>query len=139
MNQQHSRLALRILILASAFFFFVGLVIVMAGDSFLPKELADWQAAQETEEDGAFLLGLVLIFPLIIAWVASSVGLFLFQKWAAWLYLAFAVLGSIFLLLEPNVESGVSAFFSYLDALAGGIILGIAFFSKALEPDEVTY
>lgn len=139
MNQQHSRLALRILILASAFFFFVGLVIVMAGDSFLPKELADWQAAQETEEDGALLLGLVLIFPLIIAWVASSVGLFLFQKWAAWLYLAFAVLGSIFLLLEPNVESGVSAFFSYLDALAGGIILGIAFFSKALEPDEVTY
>ena len=139
MNQQHSRLALRILILASAFFFFVGLVIVLAGDSFLPKELADWQAAQETEEDGALLLGLVLIFPLIIAWVASSVGLFLFQKWAAWLYLAFAVLGSIFLLLEPNVESGVSAFFSYLDALAGGIILGIAFFSKALEPDEVTY
>ena len=138
MNQQHSRLALRILILASAFFFFVGLVIVMAGDSFLPKELADWQAAQETEEDGALLLGLVLIFPLIIAWVASSVGLFLFQKWAAWLYLAFAVLGSIFLLLEPNVESGVSAFFSYLDALAGGIILGIAFFSNALEPDQVS-
>jgi len=138
MNQQHSRLALRILILASAFFFFVGLVIVMAGDSFLPKELADWQAAQETEEDGALLLGLVLIFPLIIAWVASSVGLFLFQKWAAWLYLAFAVLGSIFLLLEPNVESGVSAFFSYLDALAGGIILGIAFFSNALEPDQAS-
>ena len=138
MNQQHSRLALRILILASAFFFFVGLVIVLAGDSFLPKELADWQAAQETEEDGAWLLGLVLIFPLIIAWVASSVGLFLFQKWAAWLYLAFAVLGSIFLLLEPNVESGVSAFFSYLDALAGGIILGIAFFSNALEPDQAS-
>lgn len=138
MNQQHSRLALRILILASAFFFFVGLVIVLAGDSFLPKELADWQAAQETEEDGALLLGLVLIFPLIIAWVASSVGLFLFQKWAAWLYLAFAVLGSIFLLLEPNVESGVSAFFSYLDALAGGIILGIAFFSNALEPDQAS-
>lgn len=138
MNQQHSRLALRILILASAFFFFVGLVIVMAGDSFLPKELADWQAAQETEEDGALLLGLVLIFPLIIAWVASSVGLFLFQKWAAWLYLAFAVLGSIFLLLEPNVESGASAFFSYLDALAGGIILGIAFFSNALEPDQAS-
>ena len=138
MNQQHSRLALRILILATAFFGFVSVVIGLAGDSFLPKELADWQAAQETEEEGALLLGLVLIFPLIIAWVASSVGLFLFQKWAAWLYLAFAVLGSIFLLLEPNVESGVSAFFSYLDALAGGIILGIAFFSNALEPDQAS-
>jgi hypothetical protein len=138
MNQQHSRLALRILILASAFFFFVGLVIVLAGDSFLPKELTDWQAAQETDEDGALLLGLVLIFPLIIAWVASMVGLFLFQKWAAWLYLAGAVLGSIFLLLEPNVESGVAAFFSDLDTLAGGIILGIAFFSNALEPDQAS-
>jgi len=136
MNQQHSRLALRILVLASAFFFFVIMVIALAGDSFLPKELADWQAAQETDEEGALLLGLVLIFPLIIAWVASMVGLFLFQKWAAWLYLAGAVLGSIFLLLEPNVESGVSAFFSGLDTLAEGIILGIAFFSNALEPDQ---
>jgi hypothetical protein len=136
MNQQHSRLALRILVLASAFFFFVGLVIVMAGDSFLPKELADWQAAQETEEEGALLLGLVLIFPLIIAWVASLVGLFLFQKWAAWLFLANAVLGSALMLLEPNVESGVAAFFSGLDTLAGGVILGIAFFTDALEPDQ---
>jgi urea transporter len=135
-SQQNSRLALRILILGSVFFGFVSLVIALAGDGFLPKELADWQAAQETEEEGALLLGLVLIFPLIIAWVASLVGLFLFQKWAAWLYLAGAVLGSIFLLLEPNVESGVSAFFSDLDTLVGGIILGIAFFSSALEPDQ---
>jgi len=138
MNQQHSRLALRILILGSVFFGFVSLVIAFAGDGFLPKELVDWQAAQETEEEGASLLGLVLIFPLIIAWVASLVGLFLFQKWAAWLYLAGAVLGSIFLLLEPNVESGVSAFFSDLDTLAGGIILGIAFFSNALDPDQAS-
>jgi urea transporter len=138
MNQQHSRLALRILILGSVFFGFVSLVIAFAGDGFLPKELVDWQAAQETEEEGALLLGLVLIFPLIIAWVASLVGLFLFQKWAAWLYLAGAVLGSIFLLLEPNVESGVSAFFSELDTLVGGIILGIAFFSNALDPDQAS-
>jgi len=137
-SQQNSRLALRILILGSVFFGFVSLVIALAGDGFLPKELADWQAAQETEEEGALLLGLVLIFPLIIAWVASLVGLFLFQKWAAWLYLAGAVLGSIFLLLEPNVESGVSAFFSDLDTLVGGIILGIAFFSNALDPDQAS-
>jgi urea transporter len=138
MNQQYSRLALRILVVASIFFAFVGMIISLAGDGFLPKELVDWQAAQETEEEGALLLGLVLIFPLIIAWVASLVGLFLFQKWAAWLYLAGAVLGSIFLLLEPNVESGVSAFFSELDTLVGGIILGIAFFSNALDPDQAS-
>jgi hypothetical protein len=136
MNQQHSRLALRILILGSAFFGFVSLVIALAGDSFLPKELADWQAAQETEEEGALLLAFLLISPLIIAWVASLVGLFLFQKWAAWLYFVITVLGSVIILLEPTVESGVASFFSYLDAHVGGAILGLAFFSNALEPDQ---
>ena len=68
--------------------------------------------------------------------MASLVGLFLFQKWAAWLFLANAVLGSAFMLLEPNVESGVSAFFSGLDTLAGGVILGIAFFTNALGTDQ---
>ena len=136
MNQQHSRLALRILILASAFLFFVGLVIILAGDTFLPKELADWQAAQQAEEEGAFILGFILILPLIITWVASMVGLFLFQKWAAWLYLAITVIGSVFMLLEPTVESGVAAFFTYLEAHVSGVILGVAFFSNALEPDQ---
>jgi hypothetical protein len=112
------------------------MVISLDGDGFLPKELADWQAAQQAEEQGALILGFILILSLNAALLASLVGLFLFQKWAAWLYLAGAVLGSIFLLLEPNVESGVSAFFSDLDTLVGGIILGIAFFSNALDPDQ---
>ncbi len=136
MNQQHSRLALRILILGSVFFGFVSLVIALAGDGFLPKELADWQAAQEPAEEGAVLLAFVLISPLVIAWVASLVGLFLFQKWAAWLYFAITVLGSVFMLLDPTVESGIASFFSYLEAHVGGAILGIAFFSNALDPDH---
>jgi hypothetical protein len=136
MNQQHSRLALRILLVAAVFFGFVGMLIMLAGDGFLPKELADWKAAQETDDEGAMLVGLLLISPLIIAAVASLVGLFLYQKWAAWLFLALSVLGTMLMLLEPTVESGISAFFTDLDTTLGGVILGIAFFSNALEPDQ---
>ncbi len=136
MNQQHSRLALRILVAATVFFAFVGLIISLAGDGFLPKELADWKAAQETDDEGAMLVGFLLVSPLIIAAVASLVGLFLFQKWAAWLFLALSVLGTMLMLLEPTVESGISAFFNDLGTTLGGVILGIAFFSNALEPDQ---
>lgn len=136
MNQQHSRLALRILVVASIFFAFTGMIISLAGDGFLPKELADWKAAQETDDEGAMLVGFLLLSPLIIAAVASLVGLFLYQKWAAWLFLALSVLGTMLMLLEPTVESGISAFFTDLDTTLGGVILGIAFFSDALEPDR---
>lgn len=135
MNQQHPRLALRILIVASVFFGLIGILISLAGDGFLPKELADWKAAQETDE-GAMLVGLLLISPLLIAMAASLVGLFLYQKWAAWLFLAITVLCAMLILLEPTVESGISSFFTDLDTTLGGVILGIAFFSNALEPDQ---
>jgi len=140
MHQHHARLALRILILGSAFLGLVGMVIALAGDGFLPKELADWQAAQQAaqqaEDEGALILGFILILPVIAALLASLVGLFLFKKWAAWLYLAITVIGSVFMLLEPTVESGVAAFFTYLEAHVSGVILGVAFFSSALEPDQ---
>ena len=106
----------------------------------LPKELAEWKAAQETEDDAAaMIVGLVLVMPLIAALIASMVGLFMFKKWGAWLYLGVSLLGALFMLIGPNVESGLSAFLSDLDTFVVGITLGIAFFSKALEPDEQTY
>jgi hypothetical protein len=138
MNQQAARLALRAFILISVFLTFVYLAVSLADDSLLPKELAEWKAAQETEDDAAAIIALVLGLPALIALIASLVGLFMFKKWAAWLYLALSAFFTLFILAEPTVESGLSAFLSDLDTCVGGIILGIAFFSKALEPDELT-
>lgn len=140
MNQQTARLALRTCILVSAFLTLVALAVALADDSLLPKELAEWKAAQETEDDAAaMIVGLVLVMPLIAALIASMVGLFMFKKWGAWLYLGVSLLGALLMLIEPNVESGLSAFLSDLDTFVVGITLGIAFFSKALEPDEPNY
>lgn len=140
MNQQSARLALRSCILISVFLGLVHLAVSQADASLLPKELAEWKVAQEADADDATAIAaLVLVMPLIAALIASMVGLFMFKKWGAWLYLGLCLLGSLVLLIEPSVESGVSAFFSDLDSYLGGAIVGIAFFSKALEPDEVTY
>ena len=136
MDQKTARFGLRAIILISAFMGLIGLAVALADDSLLPKELADWKAAQETDDDATAIIGLVLIMPLVAALVASLVGLFMFKKWAGWLYLGLSLLGSLFMLIEPSVESGLSAFFSDVDTCLGGVILGIAFFSSALEPDQ---
>lgn len=136
MDQKTARFGLRTIVLISAFMGLIGLAVALADDSLLPKELADWKAAQEAEDDATAIIGLVLVMPLIAALVVSLVGMFMFKKWAAWLYLGLSLLGSLLMLIEPSVESGLSAFFSDVDTCLGGVILGIAFFSSALEPDQ---
>jgi|Laugresp1bdmlbsn_1035097.scaffolds.fasta_scaffold04178_2 hypothetical protein len=135
MDQKTARFGLRAIILISTFLGFIGLAISFADESFLPKELAAWNEAQKPEDASVILL-LITGIPVVIATYASLVGMFIFKKWGAWLYLVTSVIASMFLLVEPSVESGISAFFSDLDSVLGGVILGIAFFSSALEPDQ---
>jgi hypothetical protein len=139
MTQQSARLALRACILISVFLTLIYFAVSLADESLLPKELAEWKASQEQDDDAAVIVALVLALPALAALIASLVGLFMFKKWAAWLYLGISVLFALFLLVEPTVESGLTAFISDLDSCLVGVILGIAFFSRALEPDEVTY
>jgi len=135
MNQQSARMALRVALLLSAFLAVIGTVIYVAGDGLLPKELADWKAAQEGAEGGKEVILFLLVVPIIGLLVVSYAGMFMFKKWAAWLYLGLELVGCLLNLQGPNVESGLAAFISSLDTLLGGVILGIAFFSSALEPD----
>jgi hypothetical protein len=136
MNQQSARMALRAAVLMSAFLALIGTVIYLTGDGLLPKELADWEAAQKSGDEAGAIFVFFFAIPAIGVLVASLVGLFMLKKWGAWLYLAFQLIGSVVMLAGPNVESGLLAFISSLDTLLGGAILGIAFFSSALEPDQ---
>ena len=136
MNQQSARMALRAALLLSAFLAVIGTVIYVAGDGLLPKELADWEAAQKSGDQSGSIFVFIFTIPVIGVLIASLVGLFMLKKWGAWLYLAFQLIGSVIMLAGPNVESGLLAFISSLDTLLGGAILGIAFFSSALDPDQ---
>lgn len=136
MTQQSARLALRATLLLSAFLAIIATVIYVAGDGLLPKELADWKAGQDGADEGKGAILFLLAVPLIGLLVASYAGMFMYKMWAAWLYLALELVGCLFNLQGPNVESGLAAFVSTSDTLLAGAILGIAFFSSALEPDH---
>ncbi len=136
MNQQSARMALRAALLLSAFLAVIGTVIYVAGDGLLPKELADWKAAQEGAEEGKEVILFLLAVPIIGLLVASYAGMFMFKKWAAWLYLGLELVGCLLNLQGPNVESGLAAFISTTETLLAGAILGLAFFSSAFEPDQ---
>lgn len=76
----------------------VAIAVAMADESLLPKELAEWKASQEmAEEEGAIVVGLILVMPLVVAWIAGLVGMFMFHKWGAWLTLGVSLLASLFL------------------------------------------
>ncbi len=136
MNQASARLTLRASVLVSAFLFLVILALALAGKGLLPKELADWKKANDDLSDGGLIAQALVLIPLLFAWAGSLVGLFLFKKWAAWMYLALTVLGTLFALFNPTVESGLASFVGEWETLLSGFILGIAFFSSALEPDQ---
>jgi hypothetical protein len=136
MNQISARLTLRACVLVSVFVFLVILALAFAGKSLLPKELADWKKANNELSDGGAIATALVFIPLFFAWAGSLVGLFLFKKWGAWMYLALHAFGTLFALFSPTVESGLAAFFGEWETLLTGFIVGIAFFSNALEPDQ---
>ena len=65
--------------------------------------------------------------------LVSMGGLFFYQRWAAWLMVAVLALFSLQLLFSPTVEPGILSYLGSLSDLLTGLILGISFFTEALE------
>ena len=103
----------------------------------LPEPLLLW--LQQHAEENRSLAGFVAIFAMLPAFVLSivaSVGLFMFKTWARWLYLFSYVIGFIgMVFLGPTVEHAFANMIADVSAVLSGIVIGIAFFSTALEGD----
>jgi hypothetical protein len=78
----------------------------------------------------------LILLALWLGWLGgylvSVVGLFLQQRWAAWLFLAITVLGLGFTLSEPSVYSGLLAAIDAVALLVQGAILAVCFGTDAL-------
>ncbi len=129
------RKALRIALLAEW-----GLIIATIASSFLlesalPSPLRQYVQA-ESERDLALAdlpiaLGGILI---LISTIATTIGLFLFQRWARPFYLVTTLASfGIILLAGPSVEHAVSETLGELAVLVSGVILGMIYFTNALE------
>ena len=95
------RLSLRILLVLHVLMLVVGVALSFFDGYLLPDTLAEWKDAQ-LDEDALSLTDLLLL-GLWLGWLGgylvSVVGLFLQQRWAAWLSLGLTVLGLVFTLL----------------------------------------
>ena len=75
---------------------------------------------------GSLSLALAVFF-------VSMVGLFCYQRWAAWLMAVVIAVFSIQLLFSPTVEPGILSYLGSLSDILTGLVLGIAFFTDALQ------
>jgi hypothetical protein len=66
----------------------------------------------------------------------SMVGLFCYQRWASWLMAGVIAVFSIQLLFSPTVEPGILSLLGSLSDVLTGLVLGVAFFTDALQAGE---
>ena len=134
----NARLSLRLLLVLHVLLQVVAVTLSFFDGHLLPDTLAEWKDAQWSEDD--LSLSDMLLFALWLGWLAgyvvSVVGLFLQQRWAAWLSLALTVVGLGFTLSEPSVYSGLLAAIDALALLVQGAILAVCFGTEALRPGK---
>lgn len=112
---------------------------VLLQDS-LPTSLQNWLIADSERDLGTFEavilpFGIVAIFSYIVA----SIGLFMLKRWGARLYLiSYAVLVFLNFFTGPSVEHSLPASLAEISDILIGMVLGLAFFSDALNPKRQT-
>lgn len=128
--------AMRICIGLSLFFAIMSITLSYALQTNLPSELQVWLLEESERDMNAYEavvgpVAIVVIFALIVA----SVGLFMLKRWAAKLYLiAFVVMLILSPFTGPSVEHALSATLWEIANILTGMVLGLAFFSDALNP-----
>lgn len=137
MDKSKARLVLRFLLVALFGLIVLSIGLAFVADKLLPEALADW-IHQENAGDFSFgdILGLLFWAAGLFLFFVSMVGLFCYQRWAAWMMALVIAVFSIQLLFSPTVEPGVLSLLGSLSDVATGLVLGVAFFTTALDPGE---
>ncbi len=142
-----SKSFLRILIVAQFGLFVLAIVVALLTVSLLPEPL---RAYAEAEARGEMTTRnwdtLRLIFPVLMLWLGSSIGLFFFWRPSRIFYLIYIVLGLLVTpFLGPNVDTGWSRTFEEAASIVSGVILALVYFSplknlyeRASNPKDVT-
>jgi hypothetical protein len=96
--------------------------------------LADWVHQESSGEWGiADIIGLLFWGAGLFLFFVSMVGLFCYQRWAAWLMAIVVAVFSLQLLTSPSVEPGILSLLGSLSDVVTGLVLGVAFFTDALQ------
>lgn len=137
MEKSKARLILRFLLVALFGLIVLSIGLAFVADKLLPEALADWVKQENSGEIGiADVIGLLFWGAGLFLFFVSMAGLFFYQRWAAWLMAAVVAIFSVQLLFSPTVEPGLLSLMGSLSDVLTGLVLGLAFFSDALQAGE---
>ena len=116
----------------------LGLTLDIMLASRLPEALQRWNQAQIqaglTVVD-ALVLGIGGI--AILVNIAGSIALFNRRRWGARTFLLSSVVGAVVMLgVKPSVTHPIAEAVSEAQMVLEGLIIGLAYFSHALQPDD---
>ena len=132
--------AIRIGVVLSWIFGIISIISRILLQDSLPTSLQAWLIADsergmETFEAVILPFGIVAIFSFIVA----SIGLFMLKRWGSRLYLiSYAVMIFLSFFTGPSVEHSLPASLWEIADILIGMVLGLAFFSDALNPKRQT-
>jgi hypothetical protein len=137
MDKSKARLVLRFLLVALFGLIVLSIGLAFVADKLLPEALAEWVHQESAGEFGVGdIIGLLFWGAGLFLFLVSMVGLFCYQRWAAWLMAGVVAVFSLQLLISPTVEPGILSLLGSLSDVVTGLVLGAAFFTDALEPGE---
>jgi hypothetical protein len=137
MDKTKARLVLRFMLVALFGLIVLSIGLAFVADKLLPEVLADWVHQENGGEfEFADIIGLLFWGAGLFLFFVSMVGLFCYQRWAAWLMAVVIAVFSIQLLFSPTVEPGILSLLGSLSDVLTGLVLGVAFFTDALQAGE---
>ncbi|MEY5006124.1 MAG: hypothetical protein RI969_1212 [Verrucomicrobiota bacterium] len=137
MDKSKARLILRFLLVALFGLIVLSIGLAFVADKLLPEALAEWLHQENSGEFGvADIIGLLFWGAGLFLFFVSMAGLFFYQRWAAWMMAGVIAVFSIQLLFSPTVEPGILSLLGSLSDVLTGLILGLAFFTDALQAGE---
>jgi hypothetical protein len=136
MEKSKARLVLRFCLVALFALIVLSIGLAFVADKLLPETLAEWYRAESSGEfEFADFLTLFFWGAGVFLYLVSMGGLFFYQRWAAWMMVIVLAVFSLQLLFSPTVEPGLLSYLGSLSDILTGLVLGLAFFSDALQPD----
>jgi hypothetical protein len=134
MDKSKARIFLRVCLLALFALIVLTIGLAVLSDKLLPTELAEWQHRNNAGDFGFSDIISLLFWGLgLVLFLISMLGLFLFQRWASWMMLVVLLVFSLQVLFSPSVEPGILSFVGSWSDIVTGLVLGLAFFTDALE------
>ena len=137
MKPNKSAKALRVCIVLEWAAIVLSVVLAFSLERQLPDELRYWIESEDERPTSTVydLMILLVLLPLLLVYIVSSVGLFFRRRWAGPLYVGSAVVMSLAtVLLGPIVEHAVAAAVDDFAMLLSGVVIGLILFTDALPP-----